>query len=119
MLGATPRVGLAPLQVEIVRRYYKDMSREILSRLYWACSEESQHWQPGNNLGELYLRYPETGDEAAKLLESLRAVLDAKQADQATGIFYNAAIEYEKQGFVNGVRFGVLLAEELFAGDTV
>ncbi|WP_161844244.1 hypothetical protein [Pseudoflavonifractor sp. 524-17] len=32
------------------------MKKEFLSRLYYACSDESPHYESGDNLGELYQR---------------------------------------------------------------
>lgn len=90
------------------------MEFDFLSRLY--CVSSSEHGFPVNEedlLGPLYQRIPDVETSIA----AFWGVLDTLGIGDTPGTISNAALslaqEYERQGFINGVRFGMMLAREL------
>lgn len=73
------------------------MSKEFMSRLFWACSDEEGHMADGLNLGELYERDGEAETAGYAFLDAVDA-LDKKTADKLTELYNEAVRAYEKQG---------------------
>lgn len=93
------------------------MSKEFLERLFWACNDETQQYEEGMNLGELYEKSDEVKlgfNYLAKALNELD--LGLKEKDKVSNIVYTLTDEFEKQGFINGFRLGMKLAGELGEG---
>ncbi len=96
------------------------MSKEFLERLFWACSDETEHYAVGMNLGEFYEKSGEIKhgwDCLAKAVDDLG--LGPKDRDKVSSIAYTLTDAFEKQGFINGFRLGMKLAGELGEGAVV
>lgn len=90
------------------------MKKEFLSRLYYACSDESPHYESGDNLGELYQRMADVDTSDRLCTDQLnKAKLDADTRETLENCFNVACWTYEQQGFINGFRLGLMLAREL------
>lgn len=90
------------------------MSKEFLERLYWACADESFHMETGLNLGELYERLSDTNTADHQLSEKLKRLeMDQDTSEALENTITVTLWAYERQGFINGLRLGVKLAQEL------
>lgn len=90
------------------------MKKEFLSRLYYACSDESPHYENGDNLGELYQRMADVDTADRLCTDQLnKAKLDTDTRETLENCFNVACWTYEQQGFINGFRLGLMLAREL------
>lgn len=87
------------------------MRKEFLERLYWTASAELSNPCAGDRLTELYERIRETQtarDAVDARLEALGVELDRVNDDLAV-----LSEAFERQGFFNGFRLGVMLWNEL------
>ena len=87
-------------------------TNDFLSRLYWAVTAEENYFGDGMNLGELYERIPEEAavwDAFSKAMNhfGLREV-----EDELTNLYREGCWANEKQGFINGFKLGMKLAQE-------
>ena len=90
------------------------MKKEFLSRLYYACSDESSYYESGDNLGELYQRIADVDTADHLFSDKLgSAKLSADDRETLENCFNVACWSYEQQGFINGFRLGLMLAREL------
>ncbi len=90
------------------------MNTEFLTRLYWACSDQNRHLKDGLNPGKLYERIEDTENADHAFSDSLYATVSEINAlSELEDLHINAYIAYEKQGFINGFRLGMLLREEI------
>ena len=82
------------------------MNYEFLSRLYCDCSDGS------SSFAEMYDRLDEVGTAEAALSERMK---DYPMSEQDEVGYLEAAVctAYEKQGFINGFRLGLLMSREL------
>ena len=91
------------------------MSTDFLERLYWTCADESKHMADGLNLGELYEHTAavKRADHAfAERLANFQQK-DNSKAEKLDNCHIASCWAYEQQGFINGFRLGMKLAEEL------
>lgn len=91
------------------------MSTDFLERLYWALTNEEQHQKTGLGLGELYERTlaVKRADYAFKEQLVDFQQQDADKAEKLDNCHQASCWAYEQQGFINGFRLGMKLAEEL------
>lgn len=91
------------------------MSTDFLERLYWALTDEEQHQKTGLDLGELYERTPAVKRADCAFKERLADFQqqDASKAEKLDNCHVASCWAYEQQGFINGFRLGMKLAEEL------
>lgn len=91
------------------------MSTDFLERLYWALTDEEQHQKTGLDLGELYERTPavKRADYAFKERLADFQQQDASKVEKLDNCHVASCWAYEQQGFINGFRLGMKLAEEL------
>lgn len=93
------------------------MNLDFLKRLYWACSDQDHAFSDGMDLGELYERTEDTARATAHFNEKLLAAeLATDERDTLGCLNTSTADAYEQQGFINGFRIGMKLAEELHMG---
>ena len=90
------------------------MEFEFLERLWAVCSDENHHLPEGDNLNELF-RYIREVQTANRCMEDQLKKLELGTDKEET--LYNCVSvvswAYEKQGFINGMRLGMMLAREL------
>lgn len=85
------------------------MTYEFLSRLYYACTDDTAGAPP---FAEVYEHIPE-----AKLADEVFGMrlerFPACDRDELNGLGIHLCLCYEKQGFINGFRLGMMLSREL------
>lgn len=86
------------------------MKMEILSRLYLACSCEDSYVVEGFDLSSLYKR-DEAVDNAERAFSN--CLFGAGDTGKLEHLHNVACMAYEGQGFINGFRLGMKLAQEL------
>lgn len=91
------------------------MNRDFIERLYWACSDTEQSMNDGMNLGELYVHTPAVKRADYAFQERLADFQqqDPSKAEKLDNCHVASCWAYEQQGFINGFRLGMKLAEEL------
>lgn len=87
-------------------------TNDFLGRLYWAVTAEENYFGDGMNLGELYERTSE--EEAAR--DAFQKALDRlgmrEVEDELLNLYCGGCWANEKQGFINGFKLGMKLAQE-------
>lgn len=85
---------------------------DFLTRLYWAVTAEENYFGDGMNLGELYEKTPEeemARDAFSKAIDRLGL---REVEDELLSLYCGGCGANEKQGFINGFKLGMKLAQE-------
>ncbi len=86
---------------------------ELIDRIFYMAIDEANR-VPSESINELYMELEETERAGARMcLELEKLCLSEEQREPAAEAFWDATLDYERQGFRNGVRFGVMLYREL------
>lgn len=88
------------------------MKRDFLTRLFATVSAEEGAPSEAMALNQLYERIQET-DDLWDPIERLLLELDVEELSDFENAVTALAEAFEKQGFINGFRLGMLLREEL------
>lgn len=89
------------------------MKNDFLSRLFYASSEQGVPCD-GRRINELYVLVPERF-AAFDAIDNRLTTLGVPQDAICNELTYLVDI-FERQGFINGFRFGMMLQEELTRG---
>lgn len=91
------------------------MNYEFLNRLYCACTDDTAGVPP---FAEMYEHISEVETADAAFSERLREYPMSEQ-DDLNHLEITACLAYEKQGFINGFRLGMMLARELSGEEVI
>lgn len=91
-------------------------TNDFLTRLYWAATDEEGYYGDGLNLGELYERTEEEKGYRERFSELLDRLALGQEEDEIMDAYTGGCIANEKQGFINGFRLGMKLAQEAGLG---
>lgn len=87
---------------------------ELLNRLFYAVSLDNDLLEPGMDLRELHSGIDEARRSRSHLREALRCSgLSEEQARPIWNVWSSSCLHYERQGFLNGFRLGMMLSQEL------
>lgn len=87
-------------------------TNDFLSRLYWAVTAEENYFGDGMNLGELYERIPEAAAALDAFSKAVGRLGLGEVEDELLGLYCSGYWANEKQGFINGFKLGMKLAQE-------
>ena len=90
----------------------------LLDRLFYdATARDLYYVQRDRSLDALYQQIPEAANIGKRMEEALENAGLTTEAERAESmkVYWDNCDIVEKQGFINGLRYGAALAKELFA----